>query len=95
MLLSPHSLQLVLLTPLDTTLTFYMNKKMTSKHQKVTSRVIDSQTFQMSRHPAFVEAVNRAANLKIAEAIKSGKLRPVLRPNAPTPVRYAPRYVDQ
>ncbi|KAF8884215.1 HSP20-like chaperone, partial [Gymnopilus junonius] len=48
-------------------------------------------TFQMSRHPAFVEAVNRAANLKIAEAIKSGKLRPVFHPNTPAPLRYAPR----
>ncbi|PPQ96066.1 hypothetical protein CVT26_004698 [Gymnopilus dilepis] len=69
-----------------------MSKKMTSRSQRTTNgRVVDSQTFQMSRHPAFVEAVNRAANLKLAEAIKSGKLRPVLASNTTGPLRYAPR----
>ncbi|KDR74951.1 hypothetical protein GALMADRAFT_249897 [Galerina marginata CBS 339.88] len=51
----------------------------------------DSATFQMLQHPAFVQAVNRAANLKCLEAIKSGKLRVVNHQNIPPPAKYTPR----
>lgn len=51
----------------------------------------DSVTFQMLQHPTFVQAVNRAANLKCLEAIKSGRLRVVEPPSLPTPTRYTPR----
>jgi HSP20 family molecular chaperone IbpA len=45
----------------------------------------------MLQHPVFVQAVNRAANLKCLEAIKSGKLRVVPPPNLPATARYTPR----
>ncbi|KAH9474801.1 hypothetical protein JR316_0013266 [Psilocybe cubensis] len=53
----------------------------------------DSQTFEQCRNPAFVQAVNRAANLKILVAIKSGKLRVVEPPKQTSPLvaRYTPR----
>ncbi|PPQ69040.1 hypothetical protein CVT26_003749 [Gymnopilus dilepis] len=38
--------------------------------------VTDAQAFKASKHPVFVAAVNRAANVKVLAAIKSGKLRP-------------------
>ena len=60
------------------------------RHHQIT----DHQIFEASRHPAFVRAVNRAANLKCLEAIKSGKLRAVApRPTSSTPSEYTPRYV--
>ena len=58
---------------------------MSSRHQ-----ITDRQSFEAFRHPAFVQAVNRAANLKCIEAIKSGKLRVVANPS--TPSEYTPRY---
>ena len=60
----------------------------------MTSRlhIVDRQSFEAFRHPAFVQAVNRAANLKCIEAIKSGKLR-VVAPHSSTPSEYTPRYV--
>jgi len=66
-----------------------MSPKMTSR-PRINTRT-DSVTFQMLQHPAFVQAVNRAANLKCLEAIKSGRLRVVEPPNIPTPTRYTPR----
>ena len=61
---------------------------MSSRHQ-----IIDRQSFEAFRHPAFVQAVNRAANLKCLEAIKSGKLRVVAtHPNQSIPSEYTPRY---
>ncbi|PPQ92521.1 hypothetical protein CVT25_010354 [Psilocybe cyanescens] len=43
----------------------------------------DSLTFQQCQGPAFIQAVNRAANLKILAALKSGKLR-IVEPPKPT-----------
>ncbi|KAF8802366.1 hypothetical protein BYT27DRAFT_7112598 [Phlegmacium glaucopus] len=52
----------------------------------------DRQSFEAFRHPAFVRAVNRAANLKCIEAIKSGKLRVVAPQSTPSnPSEYTPR----
>jgi len=65
---------------------------MSSRHQ-----ITDRKSFEAFRHPAFVQAVNRAANLKCIEAIKSGRLRVVApQPNASTPSEYTPRmdFVD-
>ena len=63
---------------------------MSSRHH-----IIDRQSFEAFRHPAFVQAVNRAANLKCIEAIKSGKLRVVAPPqNSSTPSEYTPRYAQ-
>jgi HSP20 family molecular chaperone IbpA len=53
----------------------------------------DRQSFEAFRHPAFVQAVNRAANLKCIEAIKSGKLRVVTPHPTSSPSEYTPRYV--
>lgn len=53
----------------------------------------DRQSFEAFRHPAFVQAVNRAANLKCIEAIKSGKLRVVAPHPTSSPSEYTPRYV--
>lgn len=53
----------------------------------------DHQSFEAFRHPAFVRAVNRAANLKCIEAIKSGKLRVVSPQPTPNPSEYTPRCV--
>jgi HSP20 family molecular chaperone IbpA len=62
---------------------------MSLRHQ-----ITDRQSFEASRHPAFVQAVNRVANLKCIEAIKSGKLRVVApQPISSTPHEYTPRYV--
>jgi HSP20 family molecular chaperone IbpA len=60
---------------------------MNPRHQ-----ITDRQSFEASRHPAFVQAVNRAANLKCIEAIKSGRLR-VVAPQqiSSTPSEYIPR----
>lgn len=69
---------------------------MTTRNNAILSRT-DHKIFEASRHPAFVQAVNRAANLKCIEAIKSGKLR-VVAPQPPTsaPCEYTPRmdFVD-
>jgi len=63
---------------------------MSSRHQ-IASRT-DRQSFETFRHPAFVQAVNRVANLKCIEAIKSGKLRVVTPPSGSTnPREYTPR----
>jgi len=51
----------------------------------------DRQSFEAFRHPAFVQAVNRAANLKCIEAIKSGKLRVVTPHPTSSPSEYTPR----
>lgn len=51
----------------------------------------DRQSFEAFRHPAFVQAVNRAANLKCIEAIKSGKLRVAAPHPSSTPSEYTPR----
>ena len=59
---------------------------MSSRH-----KITDHKSFEAFRHRAFVQAVNRAANLKCIEAIKSGKLRAVA-PSS-TPTEYTPRYV--
>jgi len=61
-----------------------------SSRQHTLSRT-DRQSFQAFRHPAFVQAVNRAANLKCMEAIKSGKLRVVAPHPSSTPSEYIPR----
>lgn len=61
---------------------------MSSRHQ-----ITDRQSFEAFRHPAFVQAVNRAANLKCIEAIKSGKLRVVSPQPSTSPSEYTPRYV--
>ena len=62
---------------------------MSSRHQ-----ITDHKSFEAFRHRAFVQAVNRAANLKCIEAIKSGKLRAVApQPISSTPSEYTPRYV--
>ena len=64
-----------------------------NSRQQILSRT-DRQSFQVYRHPAFVQAVNRAANLKCLEAIKSGKLRVVApHPSSSTTTEYTPRYV--
>ena len=63
---------------------------MSSRHQ-----ITDHKSFEAFRHRAFVQAVNRAANLKCLEAIKSGKLRAVApQPISSTPSEYTPRYVQ-
>jgi len=60
---------------------------MSSRHQ-----ITDHKIFEAFRHPAFVQAVNRAANLKCIEAIKSGRLRAVAPlSNSSTPSAYTPR----
>ena len=63
-----------------------------SRHQS--HQITDRRSFEAFSHPAFVQAVNRAANLKCIEAIKSGKLRVVApQPNPSSPSEYTPRYV--
>jgi len=58
-----------------------------SRHQ-----ITDHKSFEAFRHRAFVQAVNRAANLKCLEAIKSGKLRAVAPQTiSSTPSEYTPR----
>lgn len=56
-------------------------------------QITDRQSFEAFRHPAFVQAVNRAANLKCIEAINSGKLRVVDPRPSSTPCEYTPRFV--
>ncbi|KAF8153243.1 hypothetical protein B0H34DRAFT_633594, partial [Crassisporium funariophilum] len=54
----------------------------------------DSATFQMHQHPAFAQAVKRAANLMCMEAIKAGKLRFVA-PQTTQPTSSSTRYVPR
>ncbi|PPQ65975.1 hypothetical protein CVT24_011192 [Panaeolus cyanescens] len=65
--------------------------KTPSSRRKITS-VTDSSAFELYAHPTFVRAVNRTADVKILQAIRAGKLRPVIPlNNASGPLRYSPR----
>ncbi|KAF9476035.1 hypothetical protein BDN70DRAFT_935378 [Pholiota conissans] len=52
---------------------------------------IDALSFRLSHDPMFVQAVNRAANVKCLAAIKAGRLRVVPGFDPRVPVRYSPR----
>lgn len=55
---------------------------------------VDALAFRLHNDPTFVQAVNRAANLKCLAAIKSGRLRVVqAQGTVSAPLRYSPRYV--
>jgi len=60
---------------------------------KATITNTQSPTLQMYQHPAFINAVNRAANLKCLAAIRSGRLRVAHTPEPGENVRWRPRCV--
>ncbi|KAF8958942.1 HSP20-like chaperone [Flammula alnicola] len=63
---------------------------MTTRTQRPNPK-FDSITFQMFQHPTFVQAVNRAANIKCLEAIRAGRLRVVQPNDLRGAFRYSPR----
>ena len=82
----PTCKQVILLTtPMSTTPTRGRRSTPTPK--------IDALAFRLHNDPTFVQAVNRAANLKCLAAIKSGRLRVVQAATVDAPLRYSPRYV--
>lgn len=58
---------------------------------KATITNTQSSTLQMYQHPAFINAINRAANLKCLAAIRSGRLRVAHSSEPGENVRWRPR----
>jgi len=67
------------------------NNTSTRSRRSTPTPKVDALAFRLSNDPTFVQAVNRAANLKCLAAIKSGRLRVVQASNVGATLRYSPR----
>ncbi|KJA25356.1 hypothetical protein HYPSUDRAFT_199878 [Hypholoma sublateritium FD-334 SS-4] len=68
-----------------------MNTTPTRTRRSTPTPKVDALAFRLHNDPTFVQAVNRAANLKCLAAIKSGRLRVVQAASVGAPLRYSPR----
>jgi HSP20 family molecular chaperone IbpA len=68
-----------------------MSNTAITRKRSTPSPKIDALSFRMSQDPMFVQAVNRAANVKCLAAIKAGRLRVVPGFDPRGAVRYSPR----